>query len=924
MNLGNKKNFSPIIPFIIILAIIISLSPTAIFAQENATNSEIQNITETTADNIEINLEENSICENNSQECSFPSYKISYSNVIKENNLPKKALLISDNPGTNILNDAACDVLNTYKDVDIQVRSCNQVCKMNENELYNLVETSDIVIINWLTSDADSVFTNLLLKYPNLSNKELFLFLETSSSSQAKNLHLVRNSTINHEKIFSDKSIYTEEFLNNYFSMTKRGQNYDVYYEYITNGDGKLVNAEFNKAVLYKNYNNKENQINEILWALNITGYECKYSDPRFSKTYEYGIFREQYMTLEEYKKKYFDSSRPYTVGLLESNMYVSNGQLQPYYALIKSLEAKGCNVIPVVAAGGSENQLKVMVKYFTNAPSYEAYLNNPLKYTNNVNAIISMPAYGIGGNLFDNTTKYFETAGVPVFRAVHSDYVSNEEWELSATGLPGNRSDKWWHVAIGEAQGIIEATFVGGVTHEISSKTGAQLSGFKAHEKNIDLFTKRIVSWINLQYTVNSDKKISLVYFNYPPGKQNIGSSYLDSITSVYNLLYELKSQGYNVGKLPTTVKELEDMMIKSGINVATWAPGELEKLSNQPNIVLLPVAEYENWFNSLEPISKVQVIEGPVAYIGQLARNAIAINYTSPMKDIISDWYNGVKSLLPENYTESGVMLLDKIVAALNKYLQSGNDSDYQEYLSLKSQWKALNIPGLNGWGKAPGNIMTVTKNGVAYFVIPGLKFGNIFIAPEPQRGWEAKSDLLYHSSAVAPTHQYLAAYYYMQKEYSSAMVFIGRHATHEWLPGKEVLLSTTDYGSIVVGDVPQIYFYISDGLGEGLEAKRRGFAVMITHLTSPLAYTSLYGNLTAIANLINKYENTTDKTQKDTIASNIKLLIEKNNYIQSMGLTQEEFEKLNLNEVVKAADKFLFILTFIEIFLSKSFKI
>lgn len=909
MNLGNKKNFSPIIPFIIILAIIISLSPTAISAQENATNSEIQNITETTADNIEINLEENSICENNSQECSFPPYKLSYSNEIKENNIPKKALLISDNPGTNILNDAACDILNTYKDVDIQVRSCNQICKMNENELYTLVETSDIVIINWLTSDADSVFTNLLLKYPNLSNKELFLFLETSSSSQAKNLHLVRNSTINHKKIFSDKSIYTEEFLNKYFSMTKRGQNYDVYYKYITNGDGKLVNAEFNKAVLYKNYNNKENQINEILWALNITGYECKYSDPRFSKTYEYGIFREQYMTLEEYKKKYFDSSRPYTVGLLESNMYVSNGQLQPYYALIKSLEAKGCNVIPVVAAGGSENQLKVMVKYFTNAPSYEAYLNNPLKYTNNVNAIISMPAYGIGGNLFDNTTKYFETAGVPVFRAVHSDYVSNEEWELSATGLPGNRSDKWWHVAIGEAQGIIEATFVGGVTHEISSKTGAQLSGFKAHEKNIDLFTKRIVSWINLQYTVNSDKKISLVYFNYPPGKQNIGSSYLDSITSVYNLLYELKSQGYNVGKLPTTVKELEDMMIKSGINVATWAPGELEKLSNQPDIVLLPVAEYENWFNSLEPISKVQVIEGPVAYIGQLARNAIAINYTSPMKDIISDWYNGVKSLLPENYTESGVMLLDKIVAALNKYLQSGNNSDYQEYLSLKSKWKALNIPGLNGWGEAPGNIMTVTKNGVSYFVIPGLKFGNIFIAPEPQRGWEAKSDLLYHSSAVAPTHQYLAAYYYMQKEYSSAMVFIGRHATHEWLPGKEVLLSTTDYGSIVVGDVPQIYFYISDGLGEGLEAKRRGFAVMITHLTSPLAYTSLYGNLTAIANLINKYENTTDKTQKDTIASNIKLLIEKNNYIQSMGLTREEFEKLNLNEVVKAADKFLF---------------
>ncbi len=48
---------------------------------------------------------------------------------------------------------------------------------------------------------------------------------------------------------------------------------------------------------------------------------------------------------------------------------------------------------------------------------------------------------------------------------------------------------------------------------------------------------------------------------------------------------------------------------------------------------------------------------------------------------------------------------------------------------------------------------------------------------------------------------------------------------------------------------------------------------------------------------------------KLEKDTITSNIKLLIEKNNYIESMGLTREEFEKLNLNEVVKAADKFLF---------------
>ena len=819
----------------------------------------------------------------------------------------KTMLLISDNGGTNILDSAAKEVLNNYSDVNIQVRSSNQISRMNEEELFNLVDSSDIVIANWLTTDADSVFTNLLLKHPDLSNKEMFLILETSSSSQLKTFNLVKNSTINYHKIF-DNGMYTVDFLNEYFQTTKRGQPYTTVNDYVSNGNGNSVDRRYSQAVLYKDCNDKENQINQILWALNTCGYNCQYANPVFHKSYEYGLYRDKYMSLEEYKKLYFDSSRKYTVGLLESNMYVSSASLEPYYALIESLESKGANVIPVVAAGGSDNQLKVMVEYFTNAPNYESFLENSSNYESYVDAIISMPAYGIGGTLFDRVTEYFETTGVQIFRAVHSDYVNNGEWELSTTGLPGNRSDKWWHVAIGEAQGIIEATFVGGVTHEISAETGAERSGYKPHDINIDLLTDRVVSWIDLRYTENVDKKISLIYYNYPPGKQNIGSSYLDSITSIYNLLYALKSEGYNVGELPNNVSELEDMIIKCGINVATWAPGELEKLANRSDVVLLPVSEYMEWFENLEPISKLQVVEGPVAYIGELSRNAIAIDYTDPMDERLSDWYSEIIALLPDNYTSRAIPILDNIIASLKQYLKTGLDSDYAIFLNYKQEWAELNVPGLNGWGDAPGNIMTIERNGTLYFVIPGLTFGNVFIGPEPQRGWEADSDALYHSTAVAPTHQYLAAYYYFQEYYSSAMVFVGRHATHEWLPGKEVLLSSTDYGSIVVGKTPQIYFYISDGLAEGIQAKRRGFAVMISHLTSPLAYTQLYGNLTSLANLIDEYENAMNQSSKDALISEIKYLVDTNNYVHSMGITNETFNNLTSDELVFTVDSFI----------------
>lgn len=819
----------------------------------------------------------------------------------------KSVLLISDNGGTNILDSAASEILNNYSNVDIQVRSSDQISTMDEEELYNLVNKSDIVIINWLTTDADSVFTNLLIKYPYLSNKEMFLVLETSSSSQLKTFNLVKNSTINYHKIF-DGSVFTTDFLNEYFQSTKRGLSYATVYDYLKNGEGNKVNSLFNQAVLYKNCNDKENQINQILWALNICGFDCQYDDPNYHESYQYGIFRDKYMTLDEYKDLYFNSSRKYTVGLLESNMYVSSASLEPYYSLIKYLESKGANVIPVVAAGGSDDQLKVMVEYFTNADDYQSFLDDPSKYDSCVDAIISMPAYGIGGTYFDKVTEFFETAEVPVFRAIHSDYVSNEEWELSTTGLPGNRSDKWWHVAIGEAQGIIEATFVGGVTKQISNKTGALRTGYKPHEVNIDLFTDRIISWIDLKYSENADKNISLIYYNYPPGKQNIGSSYLDSITSIYNLLLVLKNEGYNVGELPENASQLEDMIIKSGINVATWAPGELEKLANRTNTILLPVSEYLEWFESLEPISKLQVVEGPVAYIGELSRNAIKINYTSPMDERLSDWYGEIIALLPDNYTTAAVPILDNIVSSLKKYLASGLESDYDVFLMYKQQWAELDVPGLNGWGDAPGSVMTIERNGTKYFVIPGLIFGNVFVGPEPQRGWEADSDALYHSTAVAPTHQYLAAFYYFQEYYSSAMVFVGRHATHEWLPGKEVLLSSTDYGSIVVGNVPQIYFYISDGLGEGIQAKRRGFAVMISHLTSPLAYTQTYGNLTVLANLINDYENAENQQSKDMLVSQIRDIVKSNNYLHPMGISEELFNNFTSQEVISAVDIFI----------------
>ena len=818
-------------------------------------------------------------------------------NLEETNPQNKTIFIISDSPGTNIIDSASEELYTKDKlsGFNLIVRSGEQIKDMDENELYSIFNKSDAFIGEWISSDVDSVLTNLLGKYPTLSNKELFLILEPPSgnmNSGSTSINLIRNNTINYNKIFSS---YTNDELIDYFKNTKRGLSYEEVDNYIKTEGLKFDNI-LNQLVVYKDINDKENLKNQILYTLNLLGYNFQYEPPNFTGTKNYGIFRDRWYSLDEYISVFFNKSRTRTIGILESTMYIASQQLHPTNSIIESLESKGYNVIPVYAAGGSAEQLRVMVESWTSAGgNINSFLTNSSNYDIYVDAIISMVAYGVGGENFSKATDFFEEVGVPVFRAVHSDYVSNEMWELGSTGLTTEKSDKWWHITIAETQGIIDATFIGGQSSYISNLTGARIVTYIPHERNIDLLTDRIDSWVDLKYTPNKDKLISIIYYNYPPGKQNIGSSYLDTITSIYNILKTLKNAGYDVGELPSSVSELEDLMLKCGINVATWAPGELEKLANQSGVTLLPVDEYTAWFNSLDDIVKIQVTEGPVAYIGELSRRAVELNYTKTIGDTIDDWYNQVAALLPEENQDQTKAVLTNIVNALKQYTSTRDSNYYALFLQYFDDFKRLNISGLNGWGEAPGNVMVVNRNGIDYFVIPGLTYGNVFIAPEPQRGWEADIQNLYHCTAVAPTHQYLAAYYYMQTQYQNAMIFVGRHATHEWLPGKEILLSATDYGSVVVGDVPQLYFYIADGLAEAIQAKRRGFAVIISHLTSPMSYTHLYGNLTVMANNLNN-------------PNLLRQLIIKNDYYTNLGLTKEQVNSISDNSLVEKVNNFL----------------
>ncbi len=166
---------------------------------------------------------------------------------------------------------------------------------------------------------------------------------------------------------------------------------------------------------------------------------------------------------------------------------------------------------------------------------------------------------------------------------------------------------------------------------------------------------------------------------------------------------------------------------------------------------------------------------------------------------------------------------------------------------------------------WGEPPGAIMVWTNNTTKeqYFVIPKLSFGNIILTPQPTRGWLQNNTVLYHNKDIPPHHQYIAFYLWLKQEPESggfgadAIMHFGKHGTQEWLPGKESGLSADDcWPAILIQDMPVIYPYIVDNIAEGTQAKRRGSATMITHLTPPIVAAGLYGNLTSLLETVSLY--------------------------------------------------------------------
>jgi len=323
--------------------------------------------------------------------------------------------------------------------------------------------------------------------------------------------------------------------------------------------------------------------------------------------------------TLPYYSLKWMDEDYSTWAATSRNTVYQ---EFESWYNTTKSNITDAFIVIVSYTAGGEtidalireyESQGRAVLNLFQSetTPSAASLLeelvigidgNGPLG--RGVSAVTSLYSWSLDYNDLstgDGALTELESIDLEVIKAIQL-YTEN-----SLTSKLGAQSEWVYAVTYPYFEGVyspvvISYTDENGVEHPIESGI----------EKVVTLTNK----WALLKELPNSDKKIAIILYNYPPGKSEMGASYLDVFQSVHDLLVKLAEEGYDLGteEIPT-VDELYTLVAEFG-NKGSWAQNLLEQYVEenletlQVNGQLVDSETYLQWFSELPETLQQEVI--------------------------------------------------------------------------------------------------------------------------------------------------------------------------------------------------------------------------------------------------------------------------------------------------------------------------
>ena len=607
--------------------------------------------------------------------------------------------------------------------------------------------------------------TNDTRRYAGMKNACLQLQDEMKISDLCMAVKLERSSEWNYvwERKLRGSSLVVARFFNNIFKSKFWEEcsrfldaNHIPYVidavESASAGDGAGVEKSVAARLRgYTFYGGAENFRNFWLYASSLTDPSVPVSEEPKPQCWA-GIYHpdmpDGYMTdLAAYREQFCKPDRPVIGLLFYRDEWIWDDLAYPA-AFIREAEQKGCNALAVFTNQMPDESLGM--------PSIRKVFNDffTLNGETVIDVLVSAMKFSHVGN-GSLTADELEQLGVPVLTA-YTLLTTEEDWRKNPEGL--NAVETSIAVALPEFDGAIHGVPIAG--RNVLPDGAIE---YQPMPERMAAMVDKAIKWARLHRLKNEDKKIALIFHNYPPKNYNIGSaSGMDSMESATRLLARMQADGYKIDFLPESAEEFIRIMTSHATN-------DLSLLTDK----------------QAEECQKLS-----------------------------ADEYAAFFATLPEE--------------ARQKMTEQ--------------------------WGEAPGDIMLSDEGNI---LVPGTMNGNIFMTVQPARQYGMDPARAYHDPTIAPTHQYLAFYYWLREVFKAdAVIHLGTHGNLEWLPGKATGLDRSSYSDIALGSLPNIYPYLMTISGEGVIAKRRSSACLIGYLPAPVAEAGAFDELAELEKMADEY--------------------------------------------------------------------
>ena len=215
-------------------------------------------------------------------------------------------------------------------------------------------------------------------------------------------------------------------------------------------------------------------------------------------------------------------------------------------------------------------------------------------------------------------------------------------------------------------------------------------------------------------------------------------------------------------------------------------------------------------------------------------------------------------------------GAVLSTYAKGAFDEYLKNGHPELVEK--STYEAWVKQAMPaGLykevtDTYGAAPGEYLSVEKEGKLYLAVARIQFGNVVILPQPMAALGGDAFAIVHGAKSPPPHTYIGSYLWTRFGFQAdVMIHFGTHGSLEFTPQKQVALSSYDWPDRLVGTVPHFYYYTIGNIGESVMTKRRSYATTVSYLTPPFMESNTRSQFKSLQEKIRSYYKTPESGQK-----------------------------------------------------------